>query len=91
MTTFEEDFPSLKDKALPYKSLDTAYQFNKLELMQYCLDKQKVRDALGRLENNLGKQFDKTETYSPYILMNKLKKELGLYKAQSPEVKKDYD
>jgi hypothetical protein len=79
--TFENDFPSimksLKDNG-DTRGIESDISFGIGYFQVFCLDKQKVRDALGRLENNLGRQFDKTGTYSPYVLMNELKKELGL-------------
>lgn len=76
--TFEDDFPSLKNKACKKRSSFGIMHFHDEDIQTYCLDKQKVRDALGRLENRLGKQFDETGTYSPYILLNEFEKELGL-------------
>jgi hypothetical protein len=62
---FEEQFPSLKEHNLKFDNF--LVEIYSLKLQKYCLDKQKVRDAI---EKCRGWEDDRN--------LDDLKKELGL-------------
>jgi hypothetical protein len=54
MTTFNEDFPSLKGKnAFCYnENIDEETKYPDFVIKEYCIDKQKVKDAIDKIMNS---------------------------------------
>lgn len=76
--TFEEDFPSLKDVEFEaYDETHVIYQDEELQeiFSRYCLDKQKVREAIKKTLDAVNEQIGPRY---PEELMAYLTKELGL-------------
>lgn len=81
MITFEEQFPNLKGMGFGTRSeivnkrLVYVRTFSSIDIQEYCLDKQKVRDAIKRIEIGiLTGGFNMAKDYS----LSRAKKELGL-------------
>lgn len=81
MSTFEEQFPSLNNKKWELKFQEhiddsTAYFISTVNVKDYCLDKQKVREAIRKV------QFTDTNDLAPdnchILIVEDLLKELGL-------------
>jgi hypothetical protein len=77
--TFEEQFPSLTADDLDYDERGNSQPIYvwKSSVMSKCLDKQKVRDTINKLQAALEKDVAQYDNYPSYDVDN-FKKELGL-------------
>ena len=77
---FEEQFPSLKDKVFrDSQGFDMVTDFN---IQECCLDKQKVKDAINKLAEEvfIGVDSDGDDRFTEMIKPKYLLKALGLEK-----------
>ena len=84
---FNEQFPSLNNRALTIDGKlftvkmahkDNVKTFRETEIQSYCLDKQKVRDAINKIEQTFKLSWDEHETIK--MLIDKQIEQLEKYK-----------
>jgi hypothetical protein len=76
---FEVNFPSLKNQGTTTEDTGSALMFWQFDIEKYCLDKQKVREAIDFIRNKVGEyRPSRNEGCKKYSWAEELCKELRL-------------
>ena len=78
MMSFEEEFPNLKNGLLCDNAFGDYIAYTRKDIKEYCLDKQRVREAIKKAKEQLDFKHDYHNSCESMGSIQFIEKELGL-------------